>query len=80
MIHPLISAKEVYDIFTKDNVVLLDASRKIDSKNSILGAKHFDIKNTFSDTSTGLPNSFPDAFLQVLVYGLCLELLDTKIL
>ncbi|WP_044208868.1 sulfurtransferase [Flammeovirga sp. OC4] len=65
----LITPQQLSDQLGDKDLVLLDASQ--DGKAAGLatiypdlmigGARFFDIKNTFSDTSSGLPNTFPSA-------------------
>lgn len=43
------------------NLILLDASQPVNTEVKIEGTRTFDIKNVFSDTSSDLPNTFPDA-------------------
>ncbi|KXX71253.1 sulfurtransferase [Flammeovirga sp. SJP92] len=63
----LITPQQLYDQLEDQNLILLDGSQ--DGKAAGLateypdlmidGARIFDIKNVFSDTSSGLPNTFP---------------------
>lgn len=61
MTSPLISVQDLYSSLDTENIVILDASRKPDLDNSIPKARHFDIKNSFSDSANKLPNTFPSA-------------------
>lgn len=65
----LINPSDLYSKINDDNLIIIDGSQ--DGKAAglatnypdlmIEGARFFDIKNVFSDTSSGLPNTFPSA-------------------
>lgn len=67
MIQPIVSAAWLHSNLEDLNLIILDASFKenqsnikIDLENiQIKGARFFDIKNTFSDTTNPLPNTIP---------------------
>ncbi len=59
MVDQLVSVQWLKQHFSDDNIVLLDASAHFNTTSNIFGTQHFDIKNTFSDTQSGFPNTFP---------------------
>ncbi len=59
MTNPLVSIHWLKNHLTDGHIVLLDASPSFDATQIITGARHFDIKNTFSDQDNPLPNAFP---------------------
>jgi len=54
----LISAQELNSITKNKDLIILDASQSNNENSQIKGARHFNIKNNFSDES-GFPNTFP---------------------
>lgn len=61
MTTPLVTAAWLETHLKDDHIILLDASPTFDLSSTIQGAQHIDIKNTFSDTSSLFPNTFPTA-------------------
>lgn len=67
MTQPIVSAAWLQNNLVNPNLIILDASFKenqsnikTDSENiQIKGARYFDIKHTFSDTTNSLPNTLP---------------------
>lgn len=67
MKNTLVSIQWLKDNMQDPNLIILDASQQINQANvlpeytgiQIQGARFFDIKNDFSDTSNPLPNTFP---------------------
>ncbi len=59
MVNQLVSVQWLEQHLSDDNMVLLDASAHFNTTSNIRGAQHFDIKNTFSDTESAFPNTFP---------------------
>ncbi len=67
MTNPLVSSQWLHDHLNDPNLIILDASQKknISGEKSklenkqIKGARKFDIKNTFSDQESDLPNTIP---------------------
>lgn len=59
MVDQLVSIQWLEKHLSDDNIVLLDASAHFNTASNIRGAQHFDIKNTFSDTESAFPNTFP---------------------
>lgn len=59
----IVSSKWLSDNFDNPDLVVLDASQSNDKSKSnrvqIIGARPFDIKDTFSDKSSSFPNTFP---------------------
>ncbi len=63
---PIISALELNNILSHEDLIILDASQKgktaMDAKYDelqIKGARYFDIKNVFSNQNSTFPNTFP---------------------
>ena len=61
MTDQLVSTKWLEQHLSDNNIVLLDASAHFNTTSNIKRAQHFDIKNTFSDTESTFPNTFPDS-------------------
>lgn len=63
MTAPILSALWLYNNLEDPDLVILDASEKKDKGDliniQIEGARHFDLKKEFSDTSSELPNTLP---------------------
>ncbi|RMB62953.1 sulfurtransferase [Dokdonia sinensis] len=59
MTKQLVSVDWLRNNLYNDHLIVLDASADYDETQTIHGARHFDIKNTFSDLNNPLPNSFP---------------------
>lgn len=67
MTNPLISAKWLYEHLSTKDLIILDASPSANKSGlvsdfqdlQIQGARYFDLKNNFSDTSSEFPNTFP---------------------
>ena len=67
MTKPIVSAAWLFSNIEDPNLIILDASFKEKQSNTktdleniqIKGARFFDIKNTFSDASSPLPNTIP---------------------
>jgi len=63
MKNTLVSAKWLFEHVEDSNLIILEA--RLDQNQikdtQIVGSRLFDIKNTFSDTSNPLPNTFPSA-------------------
>ena len=63
MKNTIVSAKWLYEHLHDPNLIVLEA--RLDPNQikdtQIVGSRLFDIKNTFSDTSNPLPNTFPSA-------------------
>ena len=59
MTTPLVTIHWLKEHREDKNLILLDASQEYDENNTIKGAVHFDIKNTFSNTKSPYPNTFP---------------------
>ena len=58
----IVSAEWLNQHLNDDDLVILDASQKIAADNiAIAGARHFDVKNEFSDATSEFPNTFPSA-------------------
>lgn len=61
MKNTIVSAKWLYEHLEDPNLIILEA--RLDQNQikdiQIVGSRLFDIKNTFSDTSNPLPNTFP---------------------
>jgi thiosulfate/3-mercaptopyruvate sulfurtransferase len=69
MKNTIVSINWLKDHFQDPDLIILDASQQVNQANvkpeftgiQIAGARFFDIKNDFSDTTNPLPNTFPDA-------------------
>ncbi|MGB0887337.1 MAG: sulfurtransferase [Vicingaceae bacterium] len=68
MTDPIVSSQWLFENKNNPNpnLVILDASQKsitadkaINHKQQIVGARYFDLKNSFSDKSSNFPNTFP---------------------
>ncbi|TRX39706.1 sulfurtransferase [Flavobacterium restrictum] len=67
MTHPIVTAAWLNSHLNDENIIVLDArleqnQANLDNQNpdvQIKGARLFDIKNNFSDTTNPLPNTFP---------------------
>lgn len=67
MTNPIVSAAWLYDHLNDSDLIILEARLEQNQSNlenqnpslQIKGARLFDIKNNFSDTSNPLPNTFP---------------------
>jgi thiosulfate/3-mercaptopyruvate sulfurtransferase len=67
MLKPILSTKWLHQNLKNSNVIILDASPETNVSGlttefpniQIKGARHFDIKNTFSDSNISLPNTLP---------------------
>lgn len=61
MVDQLVSASWLLEHINDDDLILLNASSSSLPENTITGARHFDIKNTFSNRRSTFPNTFPSA-------------------
>lgn len=61
MVKQLVSVDWLKEHLDDEHLIILDASSDYNPTATIAGARHFDIKNTFSNTDNPLPNSFPSA-------------------
>lgn len=68
MTSPIVSSQWLFKNLNNPNLIILDVSQKaitsdssIDNNQQITGARYFDLKNNFSDISSGLPNTLPNA-------------------
>ncbi len=57
----LVTAAWLKQHLGNENLIILDASQNFDGKSVLPGARHIDIKNTFSDPDDPLPNSLPSS-------------------
>ncbi len=55
----IVSAQWLNEHLNDSNLIVLDASQPVNVEERIPGARKFDIKNDFSDTSSDFPNTFP---------------------
>lgn len=61
MVEKIVSASWLQKYLFDEDLIIVNASPSFDQKHTIQGARHFDIKNVFSDTSSTFPNTFPSA-------------------
>ncbi len=68
MTAPIVSSQWLFENLNNPDLIILDASQKSisfykaeDNKLQISGALYFDLKNNFSDSSSDLPNTLPNA-------------------
>lgn len=59
MTNPIVSAAWLHEHLNDSNLIVLEARLDQNPDLQIKGARLFDIKNNFSDTSNPLPNTFP---------------------
>jgi thiosulfate/3-mercaptopyruvate sulfurtransferase len=67
MTKPIVSSQWLFENLNNPNLIILDASQKAITSNKeveknlqINGARYFDLKNNFSDSSSDLPNTLPN--------------------
>ncbi|PCJ00830.1 MAG: sulfurtransferase [Flavobacteriales bacterium] len=68
MTNPVVSSQWLFENLNNLNLIVLDASQKaitsdktVENNLQIPGARHFDLKNNFRDSSSDLPNMLPSA-------------------
>lgn len=69
MMTPVVTVEWLYEQLHEPNLVILDASQSVykaggttsQENIQIVGARHFNLKNDFSDQNASFPNTFPSA-------------------